>query len=252
MQYYNYCYFKESLIQLLCLFQLRLTKLEVDFGYKFFVGAPEWQKILEHQDKLRSFKLSPTKPLPQSILFPAILASGTNLISINLGVQINRDNHSLPINCSVFEICVNLQMLILIGDSLIDPTQEFVRELTNVDKLPKSLQAIGLENIRVATTDVAFIFFSMPELRKIALERIGLEGEFGMTLELAQQVIYATKLTEVVIRGFNGDECELYRYESLMKLGLHLPLKTAFLHVTFFKHFGEYMPARSPNVTDIV
>jgi hypothetical protein len=224
--------------------------LELDLGYKFFVGVNEWRKILGFQDQLKHLKWSLAKPLESSVSLPAVSLSASNLTTLQLGLKVvHQDQQTYPLDCSVFEPCLNLKMLVLVNDLPCD-SRPATKDIFNLHQLPQSIEALAVENFLIETSEVEKVFFSYPAIKKISLERIGITGDFGMTFPLITKILARTQLTEIIIREFNGDECELHLYDHLIQLGLKLPLKTAFFHVTFFKHFMEYMAATSPEYPD--
>ncbi|ODM95534.1 F-box/LRR-repeat protein 12 [Orchesella cincta] len=226
----------------------KLEELELSFGRDFIVGLEKWIWLLNNQTSLAHLNMGMDKLLRPTLFETPITRSTSTLVSIQLGIEnfVSSTNERCIVECNVFENCTKLQMLVLTGSpypencELRPPTVE----LKNLEKLPKSMFGLAVENFYVETDDLKELIrgVRMKErtLKKLALRNIGVEGTFGVTLMMLDFWISAEVLTEILVKGINGNECQLHEYEMLTKFGVQLPLDKCTAHALYYPSLMEY------------
>lgn len=235
----------EDVFDLDKLTSVKLEEMDVTFGNKFFVGLEQWTKLLDNQKELVHLTFGVDKPLPTSLYVAPITQSASTLKSLHLGIEVFDEgtNDRSPVDCSYFESCCNLEMLVLVGPLRADLRPTYP-ELLNVDKLPKGLFGLAVENIFVETSQLSDLTRSIlqraTKLERISLRNIGIRDDFGVTLAMLDIWTTTQVLQEIIVKGLNGDECQIHQFEQLVRFGVTPPLPQCEFHVIYEPNLMEY------------
>jgi len=238
-------------VALLCLytkcmnlcFQLNLEELEVDYGFEFFCALPEWMKFIGTQKYLQHLNFGVGFPLDFSPLAPNFGDNLSTLVSLQLGSKTYVPELGTPfaIDCSLFKDLKALKMFCLIGENNFGAKRRAkMPELTNTSQLPVNITAVAIENIHIDSGELYTLLTTLKNVDHLSLQSIGVENNLGMKLPVLELLVESHKMKELIIRGINGDDCSLHQYETLLSVGLTVPLKTFYCHLKWNCEEGKY------------
>lgn len=233
----------DEIFNLSQLANVKLVELEINIGKNFFCGLDQWQELLKTQNMLEHFTFGLEKPLTPQLFEAPVTHSATFLVTIQIGVEVYTADQRKPLDCAIFEGCVNLKMMVLNGPPMVDARTPAV-EILNFNKLPKGLVALGLENIYLETKQIAELaedaMMIERTLEKLSLQNVGTTTGYGVTLAMLDCWITSKVIQEIIVKGINGDENRIQDYEHLCKFGVKSPIAKCMMHAYYYSNFMEY------------